>query len=169
MSVELEIPFGYIYRIENKVNGKSYIGLRCLRLDKSWRDYLGSGRLIKQAIEKYGKECFTKTFIKYSYSKQSLYELEIFYIKQEKLIGKGEYNLFVGIGAGGDTFSSLSGDDLNEIKKRMSTGLKKGYESGRLKIWNKGLTSQTNAILKTKSEKAIALGTYKNLPQTPVK
>lgn len=44
----------YIYLTTNTINGKKYIGM-CTR-DDDW--YFGSGKLIKSAIKKYGKENF---------------------------------------------------------------------------------------------------------------
>lgn len=47
-----------IYRIRNLINGKNYIGQHKY---KSLNDiYLGSGKLIKQAAKKYGRENFKK-------------------------------------------------------------------------------------------------------------
>ena len=53
---------GYIYKILNKVNGKCYIGSSIKTPKDNW-SYYGSGKLIKQAIEKYGKENFTKEIL----------------------------------------------------------------------------------------------------------
>ena len=73
----LSIPYGYIYRIINSINGKTYIGMRKLSLDKRWRQYLGSGVLIKQAINKYGENSFIKEFICYEYSESELSKKEV--------------------------------------------------------------------------------------------
>lgn len=55
----------YIYKITNLINGKSYIGKKKHKesdtpLEES---YMGSGRLIKEAIAKYGKDNFKKEII----------------------------------------------------------------------------------------------------------
>lgn len=91
---ETEIPYGYIYRIINKLNQKTYIGKRKLTLDKSWRQYMGSGRNIKHAILKYGKNSFVKELVSYAYSSNELSMLESFYINEEVQKGKSEYNIF---------------------------------------------------------------------------
>lgn len=45
----------FIYETTNLKNGKKYIGKHYGELNDS---YLGSGTLLKKAIEKYGKESF---------------------------------------------------------------------------------------------------------------
>ena len=44
----------YIYRITNKINGKTYIGQH--KYKKLNDDYMGSGKLIRRAQKKYGIE-----------------------------------------------------------------------------------------------------------------
>lgn len=164
MSDERPIPLGYVYRITNKINGKTYVGCRYLKNDRSWRDYLGSGVLVKQAVEKYGEDAFVKSLICYAFDKESLIQSELNHIKSEKNIGKAEYNLFSGFGAGGDTFANLASEDRIEISRRMSIGVRRSFEDGR-STWNKGLSKDSDERLKRKSDKAIKLGTYKNLPK----
>ena len=48
-----------IYLTVNKINGKMYIG----KDTKSRKKYLGSGLLLKKAIEKYGSDSFEKVII----------------------------------------------------------------------------------------------------------
>lgn len=117
-------PYGYVYCITNTVNGKNYIGKRKLSLDKFWRQYLGSGTLIKNAVNKYGKETFIKSFLGYAFSEKDLEELEWYWIQEFKRIGKAEYNLFNGKGAGGDTFSKMKEKNLEEVRQKISEGLK---------------------------------------------
>ena len=49
--------FGYIYRTHNKVNGKMYIGKRISNKFLE-NEYLGSGKILRNAVNKYGKENF---------------------------------------------------------------------------------------------------------------
>lgn len=85
----------YIYKITNKVNNKIYIGKHASKRKTYW----GSGKLIKLAIKKYGKENFIKEIIEYCENEELLNDREIFWIKyfdsRNRLIG---YN----ITAGGD-------------------------------------------------------------------
>ena len=53
----------YIYLTTNKINGMKYIGKHYGELDDS---YLGSGKILKRAIEKYGKENFEKSILSIS-------------------------------------------------------------------------------------------------------
>lgn len=57
----------YIYLTTNHINGKRYIGKHYGELNDS---YLGSGNLIKAAIEKYGKENFSKEILYISQSEE---------------------------------------------------------------------------------------------------
>lgn len=83
---------------------------------------MGSGKLIKQAVLKHGKENFTKEFLEYAFSQKELFDLEIAAIQKEKELHLGQYNLFIGA-IGGDTFSKLNENQLADIRKKISFGL----------------------------------------------
>lgn len=87
--------FNYIYKITNKINGKIYIGKHST--DKLDDGYMGSGKIIKQAIKKYGVENFTKEILEFCDKEVELNDLEKHYIDKynstDRSIG---YNLTKG-------------------------------------------------------------------------
>lgn len=102
--------FYIIYKTTNIVNQKFYIGKhKCKKL--SFDGYLGSGKLLKEAIKKYGKASFIREilFVFDTEAAASLKEAEI--ISKEFLFEHLEtcYNLHVG-GTGGRGY--ISQDDF---------------------------------------------------------
>jgi len=59
-------PNHYIYLTTNKINGKRYIG-RCSNRYAWNAGYLGSGKWLKMAVEKYGEENFERTVLEEVY------------------------------------------------------------------------------------------------------
>ena len=82
--------YNYIYLITNKINGKIYIGKHST--DKLNDYYIGSGVLFRKAIQKYGRENFTKEYLAFCDTEEKLNWLERFYIKKYKAKEVG-YNL----------------------------------------------------------------------------
>src|ERR1017187_5419287 len=63
-----------IYKIINKINDRYYIGSHMTEnLDDG---YMGSGNLIKEAIEKYGVEIFEKQYLCFAFDEDGLDWLE---------------------------------------------------------------------------------------------
>lgn len=106
-----ETKYGYVYRITNLINGKTYIGQHKINKNEKFLNYMGSGRLIRYAIHKYGKENFSKEIVQYADSKTELDTLEKHSIEQELLIGKSEYNI---IGSDAKLAIKLDELDLND-------------------------------------------------------
>ena len=113
----------YIYRITNKINGKTYIGQH--KYKKLNDNYMGSGKLLKLAKKKYGIENFEKEIL---YSriqyKETADDVERFAIAKERALGKAEYNIANG-GQGGFT-----GFRDYEYRKKMSEA-QKGKNKGK--------------------------------------
>lgn len=116
--------YGYIYLIVNNVNGKTYVGKRKL-YKKVWNNdgYMGSGKHLKPAQEKYGIENFEKFLITWTYSEKDACEKEKFWIAEYKRRGKAEYNISKG-GDGGDIYHQL--DDAGKNRMRCC-GPKNGF------------------------------------------
>lgn len=75
-------PYGFIYITTNMVNGKRYLGQKSFNYGGSWRTYLGSGKIFKDALEKYGVENFSRNIICFCFSADDLnkaeYDLSVF-------------------------------------------------------------------------------------------
>ena len=96
------------YKITNKINAKFYIGKhQTMNLDDG---YMGSGKLIKAAIKKYGIENFTKEilFILQTEDEMNAKEAELVIVSEKT------YNLCPG-GRGG--FGYINQNGLNNLNK----------------------------------------------------
>ncbi len=101
--------YNYIYLITNQVNNKIYVGKH--HTDNLDDGYMGSGKLIKKAIQKYGIENFTKEYLAFCDTEEKLNWLEKFYIKKYKAREAG-YNLT----DGGDGTIGYKHTQENKIK-----------------------------------------------------
>jgi hypothetical protein len=101
-------------------------GQRKLSLDKSWRQYMGSGKAIKSAIIKHGKENFTKELLTYAYTTEDLDSLEISLMSLERSKGKAEYNLHIGSAPfpNGIAYSNMTEQQRQESILQRSKSLK---------------------------------------------
>jgi hypothetical protein len=88
----------YIYKITNTINSRWYIG----KHNGSDPNYMGSGKLLKQAYKKYGIENFEKVILETCSTDEELNLKEIEWIsKTNALTDPACYNLVEG-GTGGD-------------------------------------------------------------------
>lgn len=109
-----------IYKIENKINGKAYIG-QSINIPRRWKEhqataihpnYEGYNYPLYKAIRKYGLENFDFSVLEYC-EPSNLDEKEKFYIKKFQTFGEG-YNQTAG-GADGQHYSKINGDILAKI------------------------------------------------------
>ena len=115
----------YIYLIVNKVNGKTYVGQR--KSSKEWYDdsYMGSGKRLRLAKQKYGIENFEKFLIQHCYSKEETDKAEKFWIAEYRSRGKAEYNIADGGQGGGFKGKRHS----EETKRKTSESCKEAFKS----------------------------------------
>ncbi len=109
--------YGFIYITTNLINGRQYIGQH---KGDGEDNYLGSGSLLKLAINKYGKENFKREVLEFAFTKEELDELERYYIALAQATTDSKfYNIHEG-GNGGNTMVGWSEADKEDFKKKMS-------------------------------------------------
>ena len=104
----------YVYEITNLVNGKKYIGKRSCSCSIEQDKYMGSGKILKQAEEKYGINNFSKKILKICNTEEEAYLEEQKYIEQTKAYENSNY---YNIHFGGNGFLSSNVKKLWEDEK----------------------------------------------------
>jgi len=130
--------FYTIYKITNKINGKIYIGKH---QTKDLNDgYMGSGKLIIAAIEKYGIDNFEKEILFQFDSETDMDTKEAELVTDEFVKEDTNYNLCPG-GKGG--WGYINSNDLSPrfanyvgTKKYKEWSAKGGKKTGRVNITN---------------------------------
>lgn len=108
---DVEDYYGFIYLIENLVNGKKYIGRKYLtkagyktvkgkrkklRVESDWRDYYGSSTSLKEDIDLYGKDNFRRTILRLCKSRGECNYFETKYIfDTDAILDPKYYNSWV--------------------------------------------------------------------------
>ncbi len=96
----------YLYQITNNLNGKIYIGVhKTQNLDDG---YMGSGKVIKSAIEKYGVDNFTKIILATFENAVDMFAKEKEMVTDEFLLREDTYNLRRGGYGGFDHINKIS-------------------------------------------------------------
>lgn len=112
--------YGYIYETINLINGKRYIGMHKYGKQEIDESYLGSGIILKKAIEKYGRENFICRVIEYCNTREELSEREKYYISITKAPINDEYYNINDGGFGGHSeyyHQEMSENQLNALEK----------------------------------------------------
>ena len=108
----------YIYQTRNKTNNKIYVGAHKTQdLDDG---YMGSGKLLRRAIKKYGKESFEKTIIEFFDAMEEMYLAEAELVNGEFVNRSDTYNMKCG-GVGGF-------DHINSNKEEYTVRHKKWWD-----------------------------------------
>lgn len=85
--------YHYLYQVTNLIDGKIYVGVRSCIGNPNEDDYMGSGIMIKRAIEKYGLENFKKEILEFCNSREELHELEKCIVDKDFVEDPNTYNL----------------------------------------------------------------------------
>ena len=112
-----------VYRIINLINGKIYIGVH---ITKNINDsYMGSGKLIKSSIKKYGVKNFKKDILAIFDNPEDMFKMESQIVNKDFIKDNKTYNIKEG-GKGG-------WNHVNEnysLEKRIEIGKEHGSKAG---------------------------------------
>ena len=111
----IEKYIGFIYITINRKNGRAYIGKK--HFNHGWEDYLGSGKIIKQAIKKEGEDNFYKVIIGFAKTEEELNDMEKEIIEVNNATSNIDfYNISDG-GNGGNAFSGYTEEEFKAYCK----------------------------------------------------
>jgi|LakMenEpi03Aug12_release.lakeMendotaPanAssembly.Ray.scaffolds.fasta_scaffold240359_2 hypothetical protein len=127
-----------IYKTTNLVNGKQYIG----KDTKNDPKYLGSGSILKKAINKYGKENFKKEIIEVCNSENELRIREEYWLNYYDVSNNPMFYNMHNHSYGGLTIENLS----EETRNRLSES-KRGKKNG---FYGRHHTDETKKLLSDK-------------------
>ncbi|HET8688274.1 MAG TPA: GIY-YIG nuclease family protein [Methanosarcina sp.] len=131
----------YLYQITNKVNNKIYVGVH--KTSNLNDGYMGSGAVIKHAIEKYGIENFEKVILETFNNSKDMFEREKQVVTEEFLTRDDVYNLRRGGNGGFDYINANP-----EIKQKREDAIRSNLAVGEKnsvygKIWITNGSSST--------------------------
>lgn len=90
--------YNFVYQTTNKINDKIYVGVH--RTEKLDDGYLGSGKALKRAVKKYGKENFTRRILSMHATYDAALVEEGVIVTEDFAKRKDTYNIKMG-GIGG--------------------------------------------------------------------
>ena len=135
--------FYLVYKITNTVNDKFYIG--CHKTKNKDDGYMGSGKLIKRAIEKYGIENFKKDIIAECSTADEMFTKE----RELVVLCENSYNLKHG-GAGGFDFIND-----NRINNKVNNHILGGIRGGK-SVYEKKLGIHSDDWVRPEQQKKVS-------------
>lgn len=108
----------YVYKITNLVNQKIYIGVH--KTNNINDGYMGSGKILKYAFDKYGINNFKKDILFICDSEQDMYDIEKRIVNDVFVKDKNTYNLKNGGSGGWDHINNYRTSDEYSAMAKMS-------------------------------------------------
>jgi hypothetical protein len=120
-----------IYKITNQVDGKFYIGShKTINLDDN---YMGSGKYLKYAQDKYGVENFKKEILFVFSTAEEMYAKESEIVNEEFLATENTYNLKIGGFGGWDYANSNYNPALRKLNGKRTVAIARSKLTEKLK------------------------------------
>lgn len=123
-------PYGFIYITTNLVNNNRYIGKKKYDKRGVWKTYLGSGTIMRQAIAKYGADCFGRDILDVAYSLEELNAKEQYWISEYNAVSdKSFYNISPG-GDGGNVRAGYTKEAFEASEAKRIAAVNAGRRRG---------------------------------------
>ena len=152
-----------VYKITNNINGKIYIGKHKTEILND--GYMGSGKLIKIAIAKYGIKNFSKDILFQFDNEEDMNKKEAELVSQNFIDEDSNYNIRTG-GSGGwsEEWPKIGSDYHNEYLandpnykeiycKKVSEGVKNYYKNNKSHWIGKKHTEETKTKMRKSKNK----------------
>lgn len=146
--------YNFVYVTTNSVTGKQYIG------DHSTNNlndtYVGSGKLIHEAIKKYGKENFKREILEHFDTKEDAFNAQEKYINEYNTLSPNGYNISpkgghqVHGGVSEESKQKMKESSKNRIRKPLTESHKKSISNA---LKNKPLSEETKEKMRKPKSK----------------
>lgn len=140
-----------LYQTTNNINGKIYLGVHKLQNTSKSKKYLGSGKVLKPAIEKHGKENFVRVTLAEFSCADNAYLAEADMVTEEFCNRNDTYNLTIG-GKGGMGFKGKPKSEKHKAK--IAAAHSKPETKAKLRVANGGVNHHLYGKHHTEATKA---------------
>jgi group I intron endonuclease len=117
----------YVYLTTNLISGKQYIGDHTINPNER-KYYLGSGRALKNAMKKYGRQNFFKEILEWFPTKEESFSAQKTYIEKFNTLIPNGYNISLIGGLGAKGCQKHTPGTIEKIRKSR-IGKYKGVEA----------------------------------------